>query len=83
MAESYKKARLITTTGATNVSGFVGFQVLTATSATISGPFIYGATAPFTGGLPLTIPLGTAGTIYPLNCTSITPVGGNVLGFLA
>lgn len=83
MAEAYKKARLITTTGATNVSGFVGFQNLSATSATIAGAFVYGATAPFTGGIPLTIPLGGAGTIYPLNCTSITPIGGNVLGFLA
>ena len=82
MAEAYKKARLITTTGA--VSGFVGFQNLSATSATINGPFIYGATAPFTGGQqPITIPLGAAGTLYPINCTSITPIGGNVLGFLA
>ena len=81
MAESYKKARLINTTGA--IGGFVGFQNLGATGAIIAGPFIYGATAPFTGGLPLTIPLGGTGTIYPLNCTSITPLGGNVLGFLA
>jgi hypothetical protein len=83
MAEAYKKARLITTTGATNTSGFVGFQNLSATSATISSAFMYGATAPFTGGQSLTIPLGAAGTLYPINCTSITPVGGNVLGFLA
>ena len=79
MAESYKKAKLITTTGSN--TGFIGFQNLSATSAIISGGFIYGATAPFTGGLPLTIPL-VAGTIYPLTCASITPVGGNVLGFL-
>lgn len=83
MAESYKKAKLINTNGATNVSGFVGFQNISANSATIAGPFIYGPTAPFTGGIPITITLGAAGTIYPLNCTSITPVGGNVLGFLA
>jgi hypothetical protein len=81
MAEAYKKAKLITTSGASN--GFVGFQNLSATSATIIAPFIYGATAPATGGLPLTITLGAAGIIYPINCVSITPIGGNVLGFLA
>lgn len=81
MAEAYKKAKLITTTGSN--SGFVGFQNLSATSATISSPFMYGATAPFTGGQSITIALGAAGTIYPINCTSITPIGGNVLGFLA
>jgi len=81
MAEAYKKAKLITTTGSN--SGFVGFQNLSATSATISSSFMYGATAPFTGGQSITIPLGAAGTIYPINCTSITPIGGNVLGFLA
>jgi len=82
MAEAYKKARLITTTGATNTSGFVGLLNLSATSATISGPFIYGATAPFTGGQSISIPLAT-GQLVPINCTSITPSGGNVLGFLA
>ena len=81
MAEAYKKAKLITTTGSN--SGFVGFQNLSATSAIISSPFMYGATAPFTGGQSITIALGAAGTVYPINCTSITPIGGNVLGFLA
>lgn len=79
MAESYKKAKLITTTGAT--SGFVGFQNVhtAAQNITISGPFIYGSTG-------LNVPIGISaavGQIVPLNCTSITPALGNVLGFLA
>ena len=81
MAEAYKKAKLITPTGSS--SGFIGFQVISASSATITSPFVYGATAPFTGGLPLTIAVGAAGTIWPISCSSITPIGGTVLGFLA
>ena len=81
MAEAYKKAKLITTTGSN--SGFVGFQSLHTTNqnVTISGPFIYGITGAC-GAQPITINVN-AGQVIPLNCVSITPAGGNVLGFLA
>ena len=78
MAEAYKKARLITTTGAT--SGFVGFHTPTSQAITISGPFIYGASGG--GPAPLTLTLAANATV-PLNCTNITPASGPIIGFLA
>lgn len=80
MAEAYKKAKLITTTGAT--SGFVGFQNISAAqNVTIRGPFIYGATAGYTGGtVTINVP---AGVVVPLNCVEITPSQFPVLGFMA
>ena len=80
MAEAYKKARLITTAGASG-SGFVGFQSLHTAqqNVTISGPFIYGSTG---ANVPITINVN-AGQVIPLNCKSITPATANVLGFLA
>jgi hypothetical protein len=81
MAEAYKKAKLITTAGATN--GFVGFQNLHTSNqnVTISGPFIYGITGAC-GAQPITINVN-AGQVIPVNCVSITPGSANVLGFLA
>jgi hypothetical protein len=79
MAEAYKKAKLINTSGAKN--NFVGLQNVGASSVTISGPFIYGITGAC-GAVPISITLG-AGQLVPVNCTSITPAGGNVIGFLA
>lgn len=82
MAESYKKAKYITTTGAT--SGFIGFQNISASQPiTISGPFIFGGTGPGASGgsLPITITV-PAGTIVPVKCVSITPSTNPVLGFI-
>jgi len=78
MAESYKKARLITTTGAT--SGFIGFYTPASQAITISGPFIYGASGGGPAPLTLTYP---ANATIPVNCTSITPGSSPIVGFLA
>jgi hypothetical protein len=79
MAESYKKAKLITTAGASN--GFIGFQNIHSApqNVTVSGPFIYGSTGPQAPVLITNIPVGA---IIPLNCATITPASGSVLGFL-
>jgi hypothetical protein len=78
MAESYKKAKLITTTGAT--SGFIGFHTPTSQAITISGPFIYGATGAVPTPLTLTY---AANSTIPVNCTNITPSTSPIIGFLA
>lgn len=81
MAEAYKKAKLITTAGSS--SGFVGFQNSgsAAQNVTIKGPFIYGATAGYTGQI-VTFNVA-AGAIVPLVCAEITPQTNPVLGFMA
>ena len=80
MAESYKKAKLITTAGAT--SGFVGIQNVhtAAQNVTISGPFIYNSSGVAGAAVGISMAVGQ---IIPLNCTSVTPSSGNVLGFIA
>ena len=79
MAESYKKAKLITTAGAT--SGFVGIQNVhtAAQNVTISGPFIYNQLGVRGGDIGISMAVGQ---IIPVNCSSIRPTSGNVLGFL-
>lgn len=83
MAEAYKKAKFITTTGAT--SGFIGFQNISASQLiTFSGPFIFGATGPGVSGggnisVSITVP---AGTIVPVKCQNITPASNPILGFI-
>lgn len=82
MAEAYKKAKLITTAaGFTSASGFVGIQNVhnAAQNVTISGPFIYNQLGVRGGDIGISMAVGQ---IVPLNCSSITPSSGNVLGFL-
>lgn len=81
MAEAYKKARLITTSGFTSESGFVGIQNIhsAAQNVTISGPFIYNSSGVRGASIGISM---AAGQIVPLNCSRIVPTTGNVLGFL-
>lgn len=80
MAEAYKKVKLITTAGASN--GFVGFQNIhsAAQTVTVSGPFVYGSTGPQAAVAITNVAIGQ---IVPINCATITPATGNVIGFLA
>jgi hypothetical protein len=79
MAESYKRAKLITTSG-TTAGTYTGFlNGATAQSVTIAGPFIYDNAGAKTS---ITISVA-AGALVPVNCTSITPLSGSVLGLLA
>jgi len=82
MAEAYKKAKLITTAaGYTSDSGFVGIQNVhtAAQTVTISGPFIYNQLGVRGGDIGISMAVGQ---IIPVNCSSIRPTSGNVLGFL-
>lgn len=79
--EASKKARLITTAGLTLNSGtFQGFvnAHTTENTITISGPFVYGSAGTPTG---ITMRLAV-GQHVPIQCTSIVPQTGNIIGLL-
>ena len=78
MAEAYKKAKVISTSGA--VGGFVGFYTPAAQNITINGPFIYGGGGNTAGPFTMSFP---ANAVVPLNCTSLTPGTSSIIGFLA
>jgi hypothetical protein len=78
MAEAYKKAKLVTTAGATG--GFVGFYTPSAQTITLTGPFIYGTGGSTAAPLAMSFP---ANATVPINCYGITPGTASIIAFLA
>jgi hypothetical protein len=80
MAEFYKKAIQIPTTG---LSGsFIGFQNVgsTAQSINIIGSGVFSSTK-VPGGSGITLQ-ANAGAIVPIACNQITPQSFSILGFI-
>lgn len=80
MSDSYRSARLITTTGLTLTTGtFNGLLSNVSQTVTIGGNKLFNSAGSNTAGLTFTAP---AGIVVPIRCQHIKPGSGNVVGLL-